>query len=138
MKILIIATITGLLVGTNIVRRGYVESDIVVKTTYKQREQIETPTREDVRREVARVWWNNGASAKEIHRALQIAKCESGYNYNAKSHTSDHGPMQINAPTWTKVYGEGFIHDWKENIQVGYKIWVRNRSFRPWVCDQKV
>ena len=71
-----------------------------------------------------------------VFQALEIAQCEShwrpqAYHYNT-NYTSDYGLFQINTVHVLR-YGTGFFHDWKENVNVAYKIY-KSSGWNPWVC----
>jgi len=78
---------------------------------------------------------------KVVLDAIRISFCESGWRPEAlntnKSGSTDHSIFQVNS-FWKKVFGDGFTSDWRENIRIAHKIWLRNRSFGPWVCMDKL
>lgn len=73
-----------------------------------------------------------------VFQAMLIAQCESrwnpkAYNYNTNG-TSDYGLFQINTVHVLR-YGTGFYYDWKQNVDVAYKIYKQS-GWNPWVCKE--
>lgn len=95
-----------------------------------QRYQVEG-TKDEITKEVKRVF---GAGA---NTALAVLNCESGFNVAAVSRTKDYGLFQINSRTWTRLFGEEFKVNWKENIRVAKVIYDRSGSWNPWASSRK-
>ena len=75
-----------------------------------------------------------------VHDAINVLWCEHRFNgvsndvpHENDNGTRDFGPFQINS-LWVKVFGDKFETDWKENIRVAHKIWLRSHSFEAWSC----
>lgn len=70
---------------------------------------------------------------------LAVAKCESGLNQEAKSHTNDFGLMQINEASWHQVALELNL-DYKSSIEDNLKM-ARHifevQGVTAWVCFNK-
>jgi len=75
-----------------------------------------------------------------IKKMIDIAYAESGLRWNAENlntnGTRDTGIFQIN-DVHTKRYGSAFKTDWRENINVAYKIYKQS-GFGPWVAARKL
>jgi hypothetical protein len=88
--------------------------------TAPKEEEIKNPTPEQVKAEIIRQANLYGVSVKD---ALRVAKCESGYVYNAKNGTSTaKGVFQFINGTWKWIGAEGHQFDYKENIKQ-FMIW---------------
>ncbi len=82
--------------------------------------EITAPTPEQVKAEIIRQANLYGVS---VNNALRIARCESGYVYNAKNGTSTaKGVFQFINGTWKWIGAEGHQFDYKENIKQ-FMIW---------------
>ena len=96
--------------------------------------QVSLPIRDKVIAEI------NSVFGKKAPQALAVARCESGFDpdrVNINSNLSrDYSVFQINDRVWTKVFGEGFKTDWKENIQVAKAIFDRNGDWRAWYSSE--
>jgi hypothetical protein len=70
-----------------------------------------------------------------VVKAIACFYGESGLRKEAVGHnkngTTDHGIPQINS-IHTKRYGDKFKTDWKESINVAYKIYKSRGSFEAW------
>lgn len=78
-------------------------------------EEKRNPTQEEVRAEIIRQAHIYGVSVKT---ALRIARCESGYQYNARNSTSSaKGVYQFIDGTWRWINAQGHQFDYKENIR---------------------
>ncbi len=87
----------------------------------------------------------------EHHTARRVAQCESGDNKDFKSidmdavsPTNDHGPFQINEPTWNKPWHQDPVaqyvgHNWHNrfdpvtNTHMAYRIW-EVYGWDMWAC----
>jgi len=79
--------------------------------------------------------------ANQVNNALLTMKLESGGNPKAKSHTSDYGLFQINAPTWRKHFGVSTEQFYDPELNVKFARVIYNRagsSWRPWVAVRGV
>lgn len=72
-------------------------------------------------------------------QALDVAYCESKWKPEAKNTntngSTDHSIFQVNS-VWKKLYGMDRIQDPKENIKIAKEIYLRNKSWSPWVCSR--
>jgi len=62
---------------------------------------------------------------------IQVAKCESKLNPNAKGPTNDHGLFQIHAPSHKSSLNGVDLYDPIENIAFARKLYEQNR-LTPW------
>lgn len=72
-------------------------------------------------------------------QARQVAKCESSMNEKAVSKTSDYGIMQINYPTWGKVFNvskEDLLNK-ETNVKLAKQIYDRSGNFGAWYMSKK-
>ncbi len=85
------------------------------QSTTPLEEEVRNPTPEEVRAEIIRQAHVYGVSVKT---ALRIARCESGYQYNARNSTSSaKGVYQFIDGTWRWINAQGHQFDYKENIR---------------------
>ena len=101
--------------------------EILLSSQSYQKESLKN----EITKEVKRVF------GERANTALAVVKCESGFNIAAVSKTGDWGLFQINSRTWTKLFGEEFKVNWKENIRVAKVIYDRSGSFNPWNASRK-
>lgn len=138
--ILIVCIIVAI-VGHYNVSRSKILSPI--SQTYAQ-ESIPTPTPliimvayedemgDPIIDEISRVFKNEGT--KTVAKAIMCFYTESklnpnAYNFNSNG-TGDYNIAQINSVHISK-YGDKFMHDWKENIRIAYKIY-KEQGWKPW------
>lgn len=109
------------------------QAEAIKEQNEQLRDKAQVPTKDMIVAEIKKVFGNHS------EEALQVAKCESGIadktNIN-KNGTFDSNIFQINS-IHVKRFGAGFIKDWKENINVAYKIFDE-QNWNPWVCAHKI
>jgi hypothetical protein len=79
---------------------------------------------------------------KEAHAAIEVAKCESGFQADVKNpNSSATGIFQIIAGTWTRnrllMGRDASLHlrkDWIENIDTAHYIYERS-DWGPWLAS---
>lgn len=126
-------------------------STTVPKKPDVKKRQIVTTTTAPVVVEVAPGSSSTGLEAmveevfgSEAGVAKRVISCESRWNPNARSHTNDHGLMQINATTWNKPGHHDPVADWigrnwggvydpYTNLLMGKKIKDRY-GWNSWAC----
>ena len=93
------------------------------------KKQVSLPIREKIIQEIVRVF---GSKAKE---AIRVAQCESGIREGIVNHNNggsrDYSVFQINS-LWTRLFGEEFKSNWRENIKVAKAIFDRSGDWRMW------
>lgn len=70
---------------------------------------------------------------------LRVARCESGLNQHAVSHTNDFGLMQINEASWDDVAKEmdlDYKNDIDDNLTMARHIYDV-QGINAWVCYTK-
>lgn len=88
------------------------------------------PTPEQVKYEIVRQASEYGVS---VNTALRIARCESGYKYNASNGTSTaKGVYQFLDGTWDWIDAQGHQYDYRENITQFMKWYPRFPQW--WEC----
>lgn len=96
------------------------------------------PTLDIITQYIVKTFESEGKAV--VMEAIDVAFCESSlrpdaYGFNTNG-TGDYGLFQINS-IHLKRYGEGFMYDWRENVQVAYKLY-KEQGWRPWVCARKL
>lgn len=109
------------------------EANKVKEENITLKDKVQVPTKDMIVNEIKKVF------GKHADEALKVAKCESGIadktNIN-KNGTFDSNIFQINS-IHVKRFGTGFIKDWKENINVAYKLFDE-QNWNPWVCARLI
>jgi hypothetical protein len=75
---------------------------------------------------------------KLADEARLVASCESGMNPKAHNKkTDDRGMLQINYPTWHKVFGDVDYFDEETNIRLAKQIYDSSGNWSPWKSSKK-
>jgi hypothetical protein len=80
--------------------------------------------------------YNAGFRGQALDYAVQIAKCESGFDtgINAIGAEDSRGLWQIHYPTWGKIF-TGDLYNPQYNAYAAYQIYLlAGKSFRDWSC----
>lgn len=78
--------------------------------------------------------------ANQVHHAMRVANCESGFDPGAIHHnrngTHDYGVFQLNSGGTMQSLGltPASAMDPETNIAAAYRLW-RKRGWSPWVCS---
>lgn len=102
-------------------------------------EYPEPPTIEYIRKEKTIEEKIYETFPEEPDTMLAIARCESGLNQSAVSHTDDHGLMQINAPSWdskAEELGLDYKGSADDNLRMARYIYDHGGK-EHWVCFTK-
>ncbi len=125
----------GIVLGIYLLPRGkdlFVEKRLVYV-------KPEPPTEVDVMREIVTQFSDMGAQG--IWRALQVAKCESGFNHLAvnwnTNKTRDGGVYQLNSRGVGFGLADATIFNYKENIRIAHE-YVKKHGWGAWVCNRSL
>lgn len=72
---------------------------------------------------------------EDVERALAIAKCESGFNPNAKGPTQDSGIFQLHEPSHGKRMEKLGLDPFDVEDNVAFaRMLYDEQGWKPWVC----